>query len=76
MENGTLLGLGLSLTEAKASATAGFTQNQKAALSVLAQGGTAEVRGIKGSGLGLKPGQTIKFDDVFIVRPSGVELLK
>lgn len=61
----------------ESSATARMTRNQAKAFPKLGTGGVAEIRGLKAlEPLGLRPGNKILLDDVLIVRPSGVEVLR
>ncbi len=64
------------IVEAKASATAPFTKNQGKALPHLDQGGVGEVRGKKGEDIGLNAGDPIVFEQVLVVRPTGVGLIR
>lgn len=65
------------LIEGKSSATAPLTANQAKAFPHLGAGGAAEIRGLNAlKSLQLKPGTTLQFDDVLIVRPTGVEVLR
>jgi len=64
------------VVEAKASATAGFTPNQTKALPLIGKGATVEVRGDNAISLKLRNGQTINIDEVLVVRPTGVEVVR